>query len=257
MRHEIKKAADEAFERANKRKSLPEDFQHKVRTAVLGIDDFIFAHKFKELVNQHLEKSPIRSEYSTSGEMIKKWVGDSEEYDVEQLKITTEFTLTPLEMQRAGLNPDEVEAYVCTTVRVRLPTKVSVPFGAYLNRTRSWNSDLTFAVRSDQFQKEDREYVEELIKERWILESARNIKHNKFSKDVKKLVEGTNSTKQLLSRLPAAEAWLPEWVINKMHEDAPKRAKASDKDSIELDDTLLKTTTLTARLLSGSGQDSA
>lgn len=256
MRHEIKSNAEKAFEQANKVKPIPDEFAHTLRAAVLGIGDFIFAHKFKELLETHREKHRILKTDSTSGEIIDKWETDVKTYKVENLAVTTRFVLTPEERRKACLSDDEGSAVV-TTVKIGLASPVSLPFAHMLHRTRSWKSQLTFYVNSAQFQKEDREKVEDFIKERWIMDTARRKKKEKYTANVKRLVEGTNSTKQLLSRLPAAEAWLPSWVIQKMHEDAPKRTTSADTDEMELDDSLLKTTTLTARLLSGSGQDSA
>lgn len=256
MRYEIKANAEKAFEKANKIKPVSDEFGHLVRTAVMGIGDFIFAHKFIELIEAHKQKYKILDNGSTSGEVIGRWYDEVGKHSVEKIQISTNFVLTPLEREKAGLHEDE-ESRVSTTVVIDLATPLSVPFGKRLFRARSWNSMLTFAVNSSQFEKEDREKIEAYIKERWIADTARRKKKEKYTANVNRLVEGTNSTKQLLSRLPAAEAWIPEWVIQKMHEDAPKRTTSADTDQMELDDSLLKTTTLTARLLSSGGQDSA
>ena len=246
MRSEIKSNAEKAFEKANKIKPISDEFRHQVRTAVMGIGDFIFAHKFVELVEAHKQKHRVQDSGSTSGEVIERWAQDVENHSVEKIQILTNFRLTPLERQKAGLRDDE-ESFVNTTLVVVLSVPLSVPFGKKLYRTRSWNSQLTFAVNSSQFQKEDREKIEAYIKERWIADTVRRKKKEKYTASVNRLVEGTNSTKQLLSRLPAAEAWIPAGVIQKMHEDAPKRTTSADTDQMELDDSLLKTTTLTAR----------
>lgn len=256
MRYEIKQNANRAFEQANKVKPIPDEFGHKIRAAVMGIGDFIFAHKFTELFEEHRQKHPLREMNSSSGSVIADWLEEVQVYPVDNINVTMSFVLTP-EERRAAKLADGDEGSVTTTVKIGLSTPLRVPFGKSLHRNRSWNSQLTFGVNSSQFQKDDREAIEEFIKQRWIEDSARRKKREKYTADVDRLVDGTNSTKQLLSRLPAAEAWLPEWVIQKMHEDAPKRVTSADTDSIELDDSLLKTTTLTARLLSGSGQDPA
>lgn len=256
MRYQIKANAEKAFEKANRVKPIPDEFAHKIRAAVIGIGDLIFAHKFKELFEEHNQKHLVGEQYSTSGSVICTWLEEVESHPVNNINVTTSFVLTPEERRAANLGDDEAGAIV-TTVRIGLATPLNIPFGKHLHRKRSWDSQLTFDVNSSQFQKDYRKEVEDFIKQRWIEDTARRKKKEKYTENVNRLVEGTNSTKQLLSRLPAAEAWLPEWVIQKMHEDAPKRTTAADTDGIELDDSLLKTTTLTARLLSGSGQDSA
>lgn len=256
MRYEIKQNAEKAFEKANKIKPVPDEFAHKIRAAVMGIGDFIFAHKFTELFEDHNQKHPLKKDNSSSGSVISDWLEEVKSYPVDNINVTMSFVLTPEERRAAKLSDDD-EGDIVTTVKIGLSTPLRVPFGKSVYRNRSWQSQLTFGVNSSQFQKDDREEIEDFIKQRWIEDSARRKKKEKYTANVNRLVEGTNSTKQLLSRLPAAEAWLPEWVIQKMHEDAPKRTTSADTDNIELDDSLLKTTTLTARLLSGAGQDSA
>lgn len=254
MRHEIKLNAGRAFEAANKEVKAHPELSNRVRTAVMGIRDFVLRDKFLEVIEEHIQKGRIPKVNSSSGEILHEFFADMGKGSADVVRVHMSFTPTPEQRVALGYDADSPDKVVFDT-RIPLATPLNIPFGRQIVRRKGWNREAVYNVNASQFVGEDRKWIEEKLIEAWMAERVRYKKKERFMSDVNKLVEGTNSTRQMLERLPAAEAWFPQWVIEKMHEDAPKRASRTSQD-IKIDDTLLKTTTLTARLLS-KGQDPA
>lgn len=254
MRQEIRNNAGRSFEAANKKVKAHPELSNRVRTAVMGIRDFVLRDKILGVVEEHVQKGAIPKQNSSSGEVLHEFFDDMAKGSVDAVRVSMVFTPTPEQRVAIGYDDDSPNQVAFDTL-ISLATPLNIPFGRRLVRRKGWNREAVYNVNASQFVGEDRNWIEAELSKAWVAERARYRKKERFMSDVNKLVGGTNSTRQMLERLPAAEAWFPQWVIEKMHEDAPKRASKTSQD-IKIDETLLKTTTLTARLLS-KGQDSA
>ena len=131
---------------------------------------------------------------------------------------------------------------------IKLPEPVSIP---YAERER-WNDSATYKVYTNELQDEDLMYLVQAVTEVRQLKDAWDTKRKGYEDQLRQLVKLSNSTRQLINRLPVAENWLPQEVIQKMHTDADNSdTKATEEAlaALDIDESLFKQTHVISKVV--------
>lgn len=133
---------------------------------------------------------------------------------------------------------------------INLPEPVAVPFTPPDRYGR--HNENTHKVYSNELQDEDLMYLVQAITEVRELKDVWDEKRKGYEDQLRQLVKLSNSTRQLINRLPVAENWLPQEVIQKMHTDADNGdTKATEEAlaALDIDESLFKQTHVISKVV--------
>jgi hypothetical protein len=133
---------------------------------------------------------------------------------------------------------------------IKLPEPVSIPYAEKDRYSRTGES--CYKVYTNELQDEDLVFLTQAVTEVRKLKDVWDQKRKGYEDQLRQLVKLSNSTRQLINRLPVAENWLPQEVIQKMHTDADNNdTKATEEAlaALDIDESLFKQTHVISKVV--------
>lgn len=131
---------------------------------------------------------------------------------------------------------------------INLPEPVSIP---YAEKER-WNDNACYRVYTNELQNEDLVFLTQAVTEVRALKEKWDEKRKGYEDQLRQLVKLSNSTRQLINRLPVAENWLPQKVIEKMHQagdNGDTKATEEALAALDIDESLFKQTHVISKVV--------
>lgn len=134
---------------------------------------------------------------------------------------------------------------------IALPVPVTIPYAAP-NRYARGQAQNNYKVYTNELQDEDLLYLTQAIGKTILLKEEWDAKRRGYKAQLRRLVELSNSTRQLINRLPVAENWLPAELIAKMHQEANNGDTPATEEALaalDIDESLFKQTHVIAKVI--------
>jgi len=237
----VRRRAEEDFEKAYKAPKL--DPVHLQQTTYL-LERHPVLRYLEQLSKIHTAKGePLETETSQHSDLHKALVnleGYLEPYQVEEVQFIS---------QEIRTHNNHASSYT-----VRLPAPMTLSGGKLIRSSRYYNENDKITIDVDKDLNEDYAELKAHINE--VLNSRKDHEERKatYKEQVRGLVEAANTTKQLLTALPAAKEWLPESIKTKMAEEPEEREKPSEAfnkrlENVDLDERMLSRTVTAAKIV--------